>query len=296
MERYIGIDIGGTSIKYGVLDESGNILEKLNIDTEAEKGGGEILKKVVRIVNTYIEAYPLSGVCISTAGMVDCEKGEIFFSGDLIPGYTGVKLKKVVEETFGIPCEVENDVNCAGLAEYKTGAAQGSRAALCLTIGTGIGGSAVIGGEVFHGGSNSAMEIGYLPMGDSDFQTLGAASILSKKVALEKNGTPEEWNGVRIFEHAKAGDEVCIRAIDEMCDILGKGIAEICYVLNPDVVVLGGGIMAQKEVLRPRITRALQKYLKPVIFEHTRLEFAFHKNDAGMLGAFYHFKSRHDTA
>lgn len=294
MERYIGIDIGGTSIKYGVLDETGSILERWDMDTEAEKGGEEILKKVVQIVKMYIEAYPISGVCISTAGMVDCEKGEIFFAGELIPGYTGVQLKKVVEENFSIPCEVENDVNCAGLAEYKTGAAQGSRVALCLTVGTGIGGSVVIDGKVFHGGSNSAMEIGYLHMGDSDFQTLGAASILSKKVALEKNGTPEEWNGVRIFEHAKAGDEACIRAIGEMCDVLGKGIADICYVLNPDVIVLGGGIMAQKEILRPQITEALKKYLKPVIFEHTRLEFAFHKNDAGMLGAFYHFKNRNN--
>lgn len=294
MERYVGIDIGGTSIKYGVLDECGNILEKSSMDTEAEKGGGEILRKVVQIVSGYTGACSLSGVCISTAGMVDCEKGEIFFSGDLIPDYTGVQLKKVVEETFDIPCEVENDVNCAGFAEYKTGAAQGSKVALCLTIGTGIGGSAVINGEIFHGGSNSALEIGYLCMEDSDFQTLGAASVLSKKVALEKGGTPEAWNGVQIFEQAKAGDAVCERAIDEMCEVLGKGIANICYVLNPDVIVLGGGIMAQKEMLRPKITKELEKYLKPVIFEHTRLEFAAHKNDAGILGAFYHFKNRNN--
>ena len=88
-----------------------------------------------------------------------------------------------MEEKFQIPCEVENDVNCAGLAEYRNGAAKGSKVALVLTIGTGIGGCILLEGKVFHGFSNSACEVGYMHMDDSDFQTLGAASILTKKVA-----------------------------------------------------------------------------------------------------------------
>ena len=174
-----------------------------------------------------------------------------------------------------------------------SGAAKGSRISLMLTVGTGIGGSIVIDGKVFRGFSGSACEVGYMTMGDSDFQTLGAASILSKKVAGWKKEPEKQWSGYRIFECAKEGDDLCLRAIDEMSDVLGEGIANICYVLNPEIVVLGGGIMAQEEFLRERIEAAIGKYLVSGIARHTRLAFAKHRNDAGMLGAFYHFRQRH---
>lgn len=162
-----------------------------------------------------------------------------------------------------------------------------------LTIGTGIGGCMIVDGKVFHGYSNSACEVGYMHMEDSDFQTLGAASILTKKVAERKQEPEEKWNGYRIFEEAKKGDEICNQAIDEMTDVLGKGIANICYVVNPEVVVLGGGIMAQETFLKSKMETALKKYLIPSILRNTRIAFAKHKNDAGMLGAFYHFRGCH---
>jgi len=293
VKNYVSIDIGGTAIKYGVIAEDGRILIKDNMDTEAYKGGPEILNKVFRIVESYLDKYKLDGICISTAGMVDIEKGEIFYSSPLIPRYAGTKFKKELEERFLIPCEVENDVNCAGLAERISGAAMDSKVTLCLTIGTGIGGCILIDEKVFHGFSNSACEIGYMKMFDSDFQTLGATSILSKKVAERKESSKEIWNGYHIFEEAKKGDSICIEAIDEMVEVIGIAIANLCYVINPQVVVLGGGIMAQDTYLKPKIEKAMQKNLLPSIAEKMRLEFAKHKNDAGMLGAFYNFKNRH---
>ena len=231
------------------------------------------------------------GICISTAGMVDTKEGSIFFASPLIPNYAGIQYKKILEERFHIPCEVENDVNCAGLAEYSSGAAKGSSIALILTVGTGIGGCIVIDGKVFRGFGNSACEVGYMHMGDSDFQTLGAASTLTKKVAQWKDEPQEKWDGRHVFEEAGRGDRLCIRAIDEMTDVLGRGIANICYVIDPEVVVLGGGIMAQEDFLKEKIENALKKYLVPGMAEHTRIAFARHRNDAGMLGAFYHFCS-----
>lgn len=290
MKKYISIDIGGTMIKYGLMSEKGEILVDSEMETEAYKGGPAILDKVLTIVEEYKKEMQISGVCISTAGMVDIEKGEIFYSAPLIPNFIGTRFKATVEEKFQIPCEVENDVNCAGLAEYVSGAAKGSKVALMLTIGTGIGGCAIIDEKIFHGSSNSACEVGYMHMAGSDFQTLGAASILTRKVAEWKNEPETKWNGKRIFEEAKKGDALCIRAIDEMAEVLGQGISNICYVLNPEVVVLGGGIMAQEDYLRERIERALDKWLVPAIRTKTRLEFARHQNHAGMMGAFYHFK------
>lgn len=291
MKRYVSIDIGGTAIKYGVISEDGQIQCRNVTDTEAHKGGPAILNKVQNIVGRFLQQEEVSGICISTAGVVDTQKGIIVHSAPLIPDYIGTAYKQTLEEQFQIPCEVENDVNCAGLAEYYSGAAAGSRIALMLTVGTGIGGSIVIDGEIFRGISGSACEVGYMNLAGGMFQDLGAASVLTQKVAAWKKEPNGLWDGYHIFEAARAGDAQCIRAIDEMVDVLGQGIANICYVMNPEVVVLGGGIMSQEELLKERLECAVAKYLIPVIACHTRLAFAMHRNDAGMLGAFYHFRN-----
>ncbi|WP_455819027.1 ROK family protein [Clostridium butyricum] len=293
MKFYVSIDIGGTSIKHGILDENIKFITSGEIATEAQKGGKNILEKVINIVSEYKKEYTLSGICISTAGMVDCEKGEIIHASDLIPNYTGTQIKKTLEDIFSIPCEVENDVNCAGLAEYFSGSAKGSSISLCLTIGTGIGGSIIINDKVFHGFSGSACEVGYMNMFKGKFEDLGATSILVKKVAKLKNCSENHIDGKLIFEMAKNNDEDCIKAIDEMVDVLGMGIANICYVINPEVVVLGGGIMAQKDYLYDKIRLSLDKYLIPTISSKTKLEFAKNQNKAGMLGAYYNFISIH---
>ena len=188
---------------------------------------------------------------------------------------------------------MENDVNCAGLAECFAGASKGSKISVCLTIGTGIGGSIIIDGKVFHGFSGSGCEVGYMHLPGGEFQDLGASSILVKKTAEYKNLSPDSIDGKYVFAQAKQGDRDCIRAIEEMCEILGMGIANICYVVNPEVVVLGGGIMAQKEYLKDLLRKGLDKYLIPSVAKHTRLAFAENQNQAGMLGAFYHFKGRY---
>lgn len=294
MKEYICIDIGGTSIKYGMVREDGSFLTTGEMPTEAmQYGGPGIMEKAKKIVETYQAEYQPEGICVSTAGMVDCENGKITYASPLIPDYTGTEIKKTLEELYGIPCEVENDVNCAGLAEHFAGAARGSRISVCLTIGTGIGGAILIDGKVFHGFSGSGCEVGYMHLPGGEFQDLGASSILVKKVASYKNTDPEEINGKYVFEQAKQGDEDCIRAIREMCEVLGMGIANICYVVNPEVVVLGGGIMAQKEYLKDLLRDSLDKYLLPSVAQHTRLEFAQNQNQAGMLGAYYNFRSRH---
>lgn len=290
MEKYVSIDIGGTDIKYGVISGEGEILSRAAVKTEAYQGGPAILGKVEKIAGQFCQEGGVCGICISTAGVVDTCQGKIIHAAPLIPGYTGTEYKKKLESRFQTPCEVENDVNCAGLAEYHCGAAKGSRVALMLTVGTGIGGSIVIDGEIFRGSSGSACEVGYMAMQGGEFQALGAASVLVRKVAAWKGEPEAQWDGRRIFEAAKEGDMLCIRAIDEMADVLGQGISNICYVLDPEVVVLGGGIMAQRTFLKGRIEAAVARYLVPGVASRMRIAFAAHGNDAGMLGAYYHFR------
>ncbi len=306
MKRYICIDVGGTSIKYGLLNEKAEFLMTGETATDALAGGPAIMEKIYRIIDEVKSGEALNGqisgeiagICISTAGMVDEKAGTILHAAPhLIPDYTGMRVKELIEEKFHLPCEVENDVNCAGLAEAHFGAARDAGISLCLTIGTGIGGAIVIDKKVFHGYSGSACEVGYMHMMGSTFQEIGASRILTRRVLQRKAEREpklaEKINGKWIFEHAKAGDPDCVEAIDEMTDALGMGIANICYVLNPQVVVLGGGIMAQKEYLYGRIRKAMDRYLIPAVSEHTRLAFAENQNQAGMLGAWCHFMSRH---
>lgn len=295
MAVYIAIDIGGTDIKYGLMNEKAEILQKDKMPTEAEKGGSGILDKVLKIISKYENQ--AEGVCISSAGMVDTVKGRIFYAGPTIPNYAGTEFKKTVEDKFHLPCEIENDVNCAGLAEAKLGAARGCSSVLCLTVGTGIGGCFVLNGEVYHGHSGSSCEIGYMHMRGSSFEQLGATSVLRRRVAERKKlpgDQTETWSGRKIFEAAREGDPICREEIDSMCEVLGEGIANICYVLNPEIVVLGGGIMAQKDYLLPRIRKALDKALVSSIAENTKLAVAERGNDAGMTGALLHFLQKHE--
>lgn len=294
MDNYGCIDIGGTNIKYGLITEGGEIVTSNEMPTCAWEGGPGILERCSAILEELQQDRTLSGICVSTAGVVDWKKGTILHAADTIPNYKGTNIKDVLEEKFSIPCEVENDVNCAALGEYYYGAGKGYASCLCLTIGTGIGGAFVQDGSVFHGHSYSGCEVGYLHLPGGEFQKLGASSILVQNVQKRmKDGT--KIDGRYIFENAKKGDTICLDAIDEMVDVLGMGIANICYILNPEVVVLGGGIMAQEEYLYQRLNDSLQKYLIPYISEKTTLTFAKNQNQAGMLGALRHFLSIHQS-
>ena len=262
------------------------------MDTEASKGGLSILEKVKDIVRNYIIEHKVDGICVSTAGMVDPKEGKIIYASSLIPNYIGVEIKKELEKEFKIRCEVENDVNCAGLGEFWLGAAKNSHSCVCLTIGTGIGGCVIINGKVLPGFSNSAGEVGYMKINGEDLQDVAATSKLVEKVAARKNIDKSDINGKIIFDLAKKGDIDCIEEIDKLVDNLTLGISYIVYVINPEVVVLGGGIMAQKEYLEEKIKTSLKEKLIESVYNNVRIEFAENQNNAGMLGALYNFKNR----
>ena len=289
MKQYICIDIGGTAIKYGVV-QSGEIPAIIRTDScKTPENGTKILQKVFDIIEALKRnCGQTEAVCISSAGIVNSEEGCILEANDdLIPGYTGTKIADRVKEKFGTPCFVENDVNCAAMAEYYAGAAKGYHSMLMLTIGTGIGGAFIAGGKLLKGHTYSACEVGYMNMEEGTFEEIAATSALVARTAKRLHKTADAISGKWIFEQAQDGNEVCIEEIDRMCDILAKGISNICYVLNPEIVLLGGGISAQTDWLKPRIEMGMEKYLIPVIRKKTKLDFAKFKNQAGMIGAYY---------
>ena len=298
MMYYICIDIGGTSIKYGVLSEKGEIFIDGTVSTKVTEKENFILSDVKKLVRNILDEYgnyEIKGICVSTAGVVNPEKGEIAYAGPTIPKYTGTKIKEELEKEFSISCEVENDVNCAGLGEYWKGAGKGSKSMVCLTIGTGIGGSVILDGKLLNGIGYTAGEIGYMDVNGSYIQNIASSRYLVEKVQKEKEekeGITDAITGVDIFELAKKGDEICIAGIDEIISNLAVGVRNIIYLLNPEVIVIGGGITAQKEYLEEKIRKEVNDGMISDMFRKTRIELAQQGNQAGLLGALYNFLNK----
>ena len=298
MMYYICIDIGGTSIKYGVLSEKGEIFIDGTVSAKVTEKENFILSDVKKLIRNILDEYrnyEIEGICVSTAGVVNPEKGEIAYAGPTIPKYTGTKIKEELEKEFSISCEVENDVNCAGLGEYWKGAGKGSKSMVCLTIGTGIGGSVILDGKLLNGIGYTAGEIGYIDVNGSYIQNIASSKYLVEKVQkekVEKEGITDAITGVDIFELAKKGDEICIAGINEIISNLAVGVRNIIYLLNPEVIVIGGGITAQKEYLEEKIRKEVNDGMISDMFRKTRIELAQQGNQAGLLGALYNFLNK----
>ncbi|WP_062532572.1 ROK family protein [Jeotgalibaca dankookensis] len=292
--KILALDIGGTAIKYGVFDSTttkiGNVLEK---ETPRSETTNYIMETVIKIVKEVKEAHDIQGIAVSTAGVVDPQTGHIVFAGPTIPNYTNTAIKQTIEETFHIPCEVENDVNCAALGEWWQGAGQGSESLVCVTIGTGVGGAVILNGALWHGSAFSAGEIGYLPISNGKALQDEASATALVAAYSDLSGIPrEDLNGKIIFEHAKAGEEKAIKAIDNMLTALNQGLLAVTYLISPDTIIIGGGVAVQKEYLEEKIASKLKKGLVSTRMLPEEIKCAELGNSAGMLGAVYHFQQK----
>lgn len=290
------IDIGGTAIKFGVASLDGKFIEKSELPTEAlQFGGPGIVKKVRAIVQGALASYKseIAYVAISTAGMVNPDTCDIIYAlPSSIPDYTGVNFQRMIEEEFKLPCFVENDVNCAALGELWLGAGIGCHNVFCLTVGTSIGGAMIVDDTLVKGASFSAGEIAYMRVPGGVLHELATTTHLVKSYS-KKAGLPlDKVNGVLIFDKAQAGDSIAISCIDELIDNLTDGITNIVSLQNPQMVILGGGIMARGDYLREKIEASLSSKLKDLVFKATKIEFARLQNDAGMLGALFNLKQK----
>lgn len=294
MKNYICFDIGGTSVKYGILNEDSSILMKDSFPSDAlEVGGIGIINNIVTKVNELKNTYELNGVAISTHGMVDSNRGIVLYADDhLIPKYSGLNVKKKVEEETGLVCHIENDVNSAGLGELWNRSDIESENVSMLTVGTGIGSCLIHRGRLISGDSMTSGEIGKIHIDGGVFEDIASTSALCHKIEDRLGLDRGSVNGQMIFEKVEEDDQVYIEELDYMIDKLAVGISTMAYIYNPGTIILGGGIMARSDYFEPRLNLALKKYLNPMILEKTNIVFASLKNDAGMVGALKNFLNR----
>ena len=281
--QYVCIDIGGTAIKYAMMTETGQILTKGQVLTRVEADGSRAIPdKIARIVRELQKDHgSAEGVAVCSPGLIDAEKGEVIFAGPNFPGYSGMKLREEIEALVQLPCTVENDVNAAGLGESWLGAGRGRKSAFCIFVGTGIGGALVLDGHLVHGASAAAGEIGFLPVGGGSLEELA-----SMKALLQKTGAD---TGEAVFERAAAGDETARMALEDMTQKLARGLAQICCIVNPEVLIMGGAVMTQQAFFEPRLNQYLAELLPPAIRRNTQIAFARLGTSAGVTGALRHF-------
>ncbi len=291
---YVCVDVGGTAIKYALVDETGCFKEKNFMPTQAHIFGGKgIVDKIRGIVKSYKDKFLIKGIAVSTAGIVDSKNGVIVYAyPKVIPGYTGTKLKYILEEDFRIPCCVENDVNCAALGEMWLGAGKGKSSLFCMTVGTSIGGCGILDKKLIRGASNAAGEIANMRVTKGLLHEWASTTKLIQDVKEAKGigeNELDKLDGKQIFEWAKNGDDDAKSAIYNLVQNLADGITNVAAILNPEIFILGGGIMLQKDYLKPLIDDAMKKRLFVDVYNNTEIAFAKLGNDAGMLGALYNF-------
>lgn len=291
--KIIGIDIGGTTIKADLYDEFGTSLNQFKeIETiiDYDLGTNQILNQVCDLIDEYILNHSIDGVGISTAGVVNANTGEIIYAGYTIPGYIGVNFTSEIEKRFGLSTFVENDVNCAALGELWKGQAKDKKNVVMVTIGTGIGGSIVVNGQIVNGFNYTAGEVGYIPVGNSDWQSKASTTALInlyQKKSLKTNQT-----GRTFFTDLRSGDKVAKETFEIFVENLTKGLLTISYLLNPEILILGGGILAKKDILLPEIQSSLAKNAVDNRFLPKNLVAATLGNEAGRIGAVKNFLDR----
>lgn len=291
MDIFIAVDIGGTFIKYGFVDETGHVLSYDKMATEAEKGSCSTQGKVIRVLEQLTAEKPdIRGIGISTAGIVDMQQGCILYANDNMPGYTGTAWKKPVEYMFHKPVIVNNDVYSAALAEAWVGAAKDVDNFFCLTVGTGIGGAAFINGKLFTGAHYRSAEIGYmLTEGPKQrFEKLASTAAL---VRLSEDCTGSRpLDGQAIFQKAREQDPVYKDILANWFVSLCCGIANVICLFDPSLIVVGGGISDEGDYLIDQIRQGLEKVIqdKPLL-ENIEIKPAGCGNFAGMIGSVYGF-------
>ena len=291
---YIVFDIGGTSIKYSIMNENGEILISESEDTP-EQGNNKTQKLLVDIINKYKKIYKLEGVAMSVPGGID-DNGYIHFMGQVID-LQDMYLNKYIKENTGLDCTYDNDVNCVAMAEKYMGNAVNNKNFVCITIGTGIGGAIFINNQLYRGNRGMAGEFGinileYNILNSNiieckSFSKLGSTYNLIDRV---NNLKSKKLDGKKVFELAENGDFEVQKLIEDFYFYLAVGIYNIVYSLAPEKILIGGGLSSRDDLVK-NIEDKL-KLLNKDILEFVKIDTCKFKNESGKIGALYNFLNK----
>lgn len=308
----IGVDLGGTNIVNTVVNYQGKIVSRLKVPTLAERGKESTIKRIVEtihenIVQSTIASGDIIGIGIGAPGPLDVKKGIINFAPNL-PGWRDVPLRKILEDEFNMKIVLENDANAAAWGERCFGAGQGVNNLVCFTLGTGIGGGIIINGKIYHGNNYGAAELGHMTVNKDGprcncgnygcLESYSSATGIKNRIKNRiKEGIKSEFldfdedklfESLRlksIFEVARKGDRLTKDIVEEAISYLGIAIANIANILNPEMVVLVGGITNEGNKLLIPLRKEVKKRALYSNYKSLKIVIGKLAGNAGVLGA-----------
>ena len=301
----VGIDVGGTKIAGGVVSESGEIIASLKVPTPATNTDA-LIDAIVAMVEELRTDREIGAVGVAIAGFIDANQSEVIYSPNL--SLRNEPLKAGLEKRLGVEVVVENDANAAGWAEYRFGAGQGSRHMMMITIGTGVGGAIVANGDLFRGGFGIGAELGHTnfiqegklcgcgQLGCLEKYASGSALLEAAK-ELASSGTSEgarlseleasvgELTGTEVYQAIEESDPGAMRLLNDLGNNIGRAVASFAAILDPQILVIGGGLSVAGELLVRPVREAYLQHLPARGFRpEMTIVTASLINDAGVVG------------
>jgi len=311
MKKLIGIDLGGTTVKFAILTEEGEIQQKWSIETDIQNEGKNIVPSIIESINHRLDLYGLSaddilGIGMGSPGTVDRAQGTVIGAYNL-NWSTLQPVKEQIEEGTGIAFCIDNDANVAALGERWKGAGEDGADVVFVTLGTGVGGGIIADGNLIHGKVGAAGEIGHIIVEPDGYQcTCGNHGCLetvasATGVVRLARGFSERYAGgselkwliddgqevtaKTVFDQAKRGDQLAAIVVDKFYYYLGLACGNIGNILNPETIVIGGGVSAAGDMLLNGVEEYFHKFAFPTVRTSTKLKLAKLGNDAGVIGA-----------
>lgn len=309
---YAGIDIGGTNIKYGLVDAKGKVLFREQRPTMADKGAEPLMHLVANLSEGLLyhaaeEELEVKWLGVGTPGAVEARSGKVIGVSPNITGWNGMEIGQILRDRLNLPVWVDNDVNAMALAESRFGAAVGYKSVICVAVGTGVGGGIILNGRLWRGASHSAGEIGHMsinPVGPKcRCGAKGCVEAYCNSQAIIKRTIDKLSNGLtpifeevlegplsgltikKLFAAARKSDPVAMEVVQESAEYLAAGIANAVNILNPEIVVLGGGVADGGAGFVETVGAEIKKRALGPAGSELRVTKATLGNDAGFIGA-----------
>lgn len=315
-EMIIGLDIGGTTVKLGIINGSGSIMEKWEIPTNTADEGIAIVDDIFDSITDKLETLSIDkneiiGIGVGAPGFIDIPTGFVYEAVNI--GWKNFDLGGLLKERFHLPVFINNDANVAVLGENWKGAGNQSRNLIAVTLGTGVGGGIIANGKILDGVNGTAGEIGHITVKSDGYrcncglhgclETIASATGIVRQAKDKIAEYPESdlakyykecerLTTKDIFELAGKGDQLCEQILNRTADVLGSVIANIGLIINPSMVLIGGGVSKAGKPLLDLINEAFVRYALPRVSDVCEMKIAELGNDAGIIGAAFLVKQK----
>lgn len=310
MASYIaGVDIGGTAIKFGLISADGKLLEKWSIDTNTEDNGVTIISDIWASLSNVLEKNKIEkehiiGIGAGIPGFIHTEDGIVYEAVNI--GWKNLKFKEELESLSGLPVHIENDANTAVLGENWQGAGNEVRHVIAVTLGTGVGGGIITNGKILNGSNGMAGELGHILIEEDGIrcncgnrgclETIASATGIVKQAERKMEEYPDssiaafhqekqKITAQDIFLLAANGDPLAMEIVDYTADVLGKTFADLGVILNPEKILIGGGVSKAGQPFLDKIIAAFEANALPRVIDGCEIKLAQLGNDAGIIGA-----------